>query len=101
MSRLTEIPLKASNQEMDISLGGVIYHLRIKYNEYSGWMLDVMTQSRTPVLSGIPVIHGIDIFEQYRYMGLNGLLIFYCEKPENESEFDEFGRGNRLYFVAR
>ncbi len=99
MMDILEIPLSNKNQEFDIQLGNKTYHLRVAFGEYCGWTLDVMTQSKDEILSGIPLVHGVDIFAQYRYLGFDGSLVFSCEDPALELEFNETGKGNRLYFV--
>lgn len=99
MIEITEIPLKKNNQEMNILLSGTVYHLIIKHNEYCGWVLDVMSQAKTPILTGIPIVYGVDILEQYQYIGINGVLVFYCDDPESEKEQSELGRKNRIYFA--
>lgn len=99
MMDILEIPLSNKNQEFDIQLGNKTYHLRMTFREYCGWVLDVMTQSKEEILSGIPLVHGVDIFGRYRYLGLDGMLFFYCDKPELELELNDIGKGNRLYFM--
>ncbi|MFV8941783.1 phage baseplate plug family protein [Moellerella wisconsensis] len=95
---VSEIPLSNKNQEFDIQLGGKVYHLRVVFREYCGWILDVMTQSKEEVLLGIPIVHGVDIFEQYRYLGFDGSLFFYCEDPTDELSYSQIGHTNKLYF---
>ncbi|MEY0576985.1 phage baseplate plug family protein [Providencia manganoxydans] len=99
MNNVIEIPILNKNQELDIQLGRKNYHLRIKYMEFCGWVLDVMTQAKEEILMGIPLLHGVDIFGQYRYLGLEGSLLFYCEDPSYETDMNEAGKGNRLYFT--
>lgn len=99
MNNAIEIPIFDKSQEMDIQLGIKKYHLRIKYIEFCGWMLDVMTQAREEILMGVPLLHGVDIFGQYRYLGFDGSLLFYCEDPSDEIDMNEIGKGNRLYFI--
>ncbi|WP_248468112.1 phage baseplate plug family protein [Providencia rettgeri] len=96
MMDILEIPLSNKNQEFDIQLGNKTYHLRVTFREYCGWVLDIMTQSKEEIISGIPLVHGVDIFEQYQYLGFNGKLIFHCN--EAESEFYNLGNSNKLYF---
>lgn len=95
MNNIIEIPLQATNQEFDIQLGNKNYHLKTTYREFNGWMLDIQTQSKEDILMGIPLLHGIDIFEQYRYLGLDGRLVYYCDEPENELKL----HGGKLYFM--
>lgn len=98
MVGLSEIPLSNKNQEFDIQLGNKIYHLRVVFREYCGWVLDVMTQSKEEILLGIPLVHGVDIFEQYWYLGFDGSLVFICENIDDELSYDQIGQANKLYF---
>lgn len=98
MVELSEIPLSNKNQEFDIQLGNKIYHLRVVFREYCGWVLDVMTQSKEEILLGIPLVHGVDIFEQYRYLGFDGSLVFVCENIDDELSYEQIGQANKLYF---
>ncbi|MEQ1964657.1 hypothetical protein ABLB69_16125 [Xenorhabdus khoisanae] len=95
-----EIPLQAENQQFDIQLGGINYRIHLQYRDCAGWILDIMHPNSEPIVSGIPLVFGVDILEQHRYLGFNGELIFYGDDPQNETVGEELGRNNRLYFVS-
>ncbi|MTC35812.1 hypothetical protein GKR67_14465 [Providencia alcalifaciens] len=97
--RLIEIPVTSKNQEMDVTLGDKAYHLKLTHNEFCGWMLDVYTISRELMVGGIPLLSGINVLEQYRYLGFNGSLSLICENDEMETSFHELGKGNKLYYL--
>ncbi|WP_416778201.1 phage baseplate plug family protein [Xenorhabdus budapestensis] len=97
---LVEIPLRAENQQFDIQLGGINYRMRLQWRDCAGWVLDVMHPNSEPIVSGIPLVFGVDILEQHRYLGFNGKLVFYCSDPESETNREELGKNNRLYFIT-
>ncbi|MCC8364911.1 hypothetical protein J8V57_01225 [Xenorhabdus sp. PB61.4] len=94
-----EIPLQAENQQFDIQLGGINYRMRLQHRDCAGWILDIMHPNSEPIVSGLPLVFGVDILEQHRYLGFNGSLVFYCYNTQNETDKEELGKNNRLYFV--
>lgn len=71
-----EIPLTAEAQSFDIALAGVTYHMRLYWNAVLHcWVLDILTEDQTPLVLGIPIVTGIDLLAQYRYLGFSGHLI--------------------------
>ncbi|MDE9464416.1 phage baseplate plug family protein [Xenorhabdus bovienii] len=97
---IVEIPLQSENQQFDIQLGGISYRMRLQWRDCAGWILDIMHPNSEPIVMGIPLVFGVDILEQHRYLGFNGSLIFYCDDPKNETNREELGKNNRLYFIS-
>ncbi|WFQ80512.1 hypothetical protein PXH59_05090 [Xenorhabdus sp. SF857] len=96
---IVEIPVLNGNQLFDIQLGGIEYRMRIQYRGIAGWILDIMRPNGEPIVMGIPLVFGVDILERYRYLGFNGNLIFMNHNPKNETNGEELGSSNRLYFI--
>ncbi|MDE9553375.1 hypothetical protein KKJ06_19745 [Xenorhabdus bovienii] len=96
---IIEIPLRAENQQFDIQLGGINYRMQLQWRDCAGWILDIMQGNSEPVVTGIPLVFGVDILEQHRYLGFNGSLVFYGDDPKNETNKVELGKNNRLYFA--
>ncbi|CCW31078.1 conserved hypothetical protein [Xenorhabdus nematophila F1] len=97
---IVEIPLHAKNQRFDIQLGGINYRMQLQWRGCAEWILDIMHPNSEPIVSGLPLVFGVDILEQHRYLGFNGSLIFYCDDLKNETNGEELGRSNRLYFIS-
>lgn len=97
--KIIEIPVTSKNQEMDVALGDKTYHLKLTHNEFGGWMLDIYTTSKELIIGGVPILAGVNILEQYRYLGFNGSLNLICENDEMETNFHELGKGNKLYYM--
>ncbi|MEQ5223665.1 hypothetical protein ABN242_16825 [Providencia alcalifaciens] len=95
---MIEITLTSNNQEFDIQLNKVNYRFKVTYMEFFGWMLDIKTAQGEDILTGVPLVSGVDILQQYQYMGFNGSLFFVCEDMEDELSYEQFGVGNKLYF---
>ncbi|MCP9270143.1 hypothetical protein M5U04_19195 [Xenorhabdus sp. XENO-1] len=96
---IVEIPLQTENQQFDIQLGGINYRMQLQWGGCAGWILDIMHPNSEPIVMGIPLVFGVDILEQYRYLGFSGSLVFYCNNPYKEAAEGDLVNDNRLYFV--
>ncbi|MDE1488577.1 hypothetical protein KKI90_21640 [Xenorhabdus bovienii] len=97
---IVEIPLQSENQQFDIQLGGINYRMQLQWRDCAGWILDIMQANSDPLVTGIPLVFGVDILEQHRYLGFNGSLFFYCDNPQKETDRGDLSSNNRLYFVS-
>ncbi len=71
-----EIPLSPKPQTFAIQLAGVNYQLTLTWNDaLICWVLDVADANNVPIVLGIPVITGLDLLAQYRYLGFGGSLV--------------------------
>lgn len=95
------IPLKPQNQEFDISLAGVSYHLKVIWNSASQcWILDIADSQQEPILSGIPMVTGCDLLEQYGYLNINGAMIVQSTNDVSLVPDDTtLGSTGNLFFV--
>ncbi|MBZ9939130.1 hypothetical protein LB518_22730 [Mesorhizobium sp. BR1-1-16] len=103
MATTYEIPLSAEPQSFTIALGTTEYRLSLQYldTEEGGWMLNIADTSGNVILSGIPLVTGHDLLEQYAYLGLGGAL--YVETDTDVDAvptFDNLGSTGHLYFVV-
>src|SRR5579872_6068692 len=70
------VPMISANQEFDISLAGISYHLKVKWNKFSNaWVLDIQDIQGNNILTGVPMVTGCDLLEQYGYLDLGGAMI--------------------------
>lgn len=52
------------------------FYFFLRYNtEANYWVLDISDQSKEPILNSIPLITGINIFEQYEYLKIGKAYI--------------------------
>jgi hypothetical protein len=96
-----EIPLIAAAQSFATTLVGVTYALKVRWcGPASCWVLDIADGNNAPIISGIPMITGADLLEQYGYLGIGGQLFVQTDNDTDAvPTFDNLGSLGRLYFV--
>lgn len=100
--RAFEIPLSAKAQSFFVSLGGVRYFTTWRYNAESAcWMLSIADSGKTPILSNIPVVTGLDLLAPYRHTGIAGSLIVQTDhNPDAVPTFENFGGDGKVYYIT-
>jgi hypothetical protein len=96
-----EIPTSATDQRFSIPLNGVIYQLTCKWcAPASAWTLDIATDGGEALVSGIPIVTGVDLLEQHRHIGIAGRLVAQTDgdtfAPPTQTNL---GIAGRLYFL--
>ena len=96
------IPLQPLNQKLSIALAGVTYQLTVRWNAASQcWMLDIADDSGDDLLTGIPLVTGCDLLEQFEYVGIGGALVVQSTNdPTLVPNFSSLGSTGFLYFVT-
>jgi hypothetical protein len=96
------VPLLPTPQTLTISLAGVRYQLTVRWNQINkSWVIDIADNSGNPILTGIPMVTGADLLEQFGYLGFGGKLV-----AETSSDlfavptFANLGNDGQLYFVV-
>jgi len=71
------IPLEPTPQRFDIELGGRALTMEVRWNpEIPGWILDIYdADTDAPLILCLPLITGIDMLAQHRYLGLPGSIV--------------------------
>lgn len=98
-----EIPLTADPQTFKITLGKIDYRLTVQYRNAggAGWILDVADEDGNPMVSGIPLVTGVDLLGQCAYLGFGGRLwVQGAADPDDVPTFDDLGVGSKVYWVA-
>lgn len=97
-----EIPLANDPQTLQIPLGGIVYTLTVQFNSIAGsWTLDIADAQRVPIVSGIPMVTGVDLLEQYAYLGIGGRLEVQSDGDVTAvPQFNDLGVTGRLFFVV-
>lgn len=95
------VPLVPANQEFDISLAGVSYHLKVKWNSFSNaWVLDIQDSQKENILTGIPMITGCDLLEQYAYLDIGGAMVVQSSNdPTLVPDYTTLGITGNLFFI--
>ena len=95
-----EIPLTpATNQRFSISLTGTTYGMTVKWSPPSScWVIDIADINGEPLISGIPMITGIDLLQQYEYVGIAASLVVQTDfAPDQVPGFDDLGKTGHLF----
>ena len=98
-----EVPLTADPQTFGITLGGTEYRLTLLYRncDGGGWVLDVADAAGNPMVGGIPLVTGVDLLGQFKYLGFSGsLFVQGSANPDDVPTFDDLGVGSHLFWVT-
>ena len=97
-----EIPLSGMSQTFSIALAGVTYQLTLQWrNAANGWFLDIADSLSNAVVSGIPLVTGLDLLAQYKYLGIGGQLWVMSDgTPANVPTYTNLGTTSHLYFLT-
>lgn len=69
------VPLRAGPQQLAITLSGVVYNLRLRYNERTElWVLDIADADGKSMIRNVPMVTGCNLLEQYHHLGFQGVL---------------------------
>lgn len=102
MTTAFTIPTSSTPQQLSISLGGVKYTLTTKWNVPANcWVLDIADVNNNPIVSGICLVTGVDLLEQYGYLNFGGKLYVQTDHDINAvPTLSNFGTTGHLYFVT-
>lgn len=97
------IPLQPTNQIFTISLAGVQYQLKVKWNDANQtWVLDIADATGSnPIISGIAIVTGVDLLAPYAYLNFGGQLIAQTTNNTNAvPTLANLGSAGLVYFVV-
>lgn len=99
-----EIPLTPQAQTFFVTLAGVQYQFTLQYRNASaggGWVLDIADSSGNKILSGIPLVTGCNLLEQYAYIGFGGELWVQSDLDAGAvPTYENLGISSHVYFVV-
>lgn len=100
MSTFYEIPLSSKPQTFGIVLSGVGYRMTVRWNAVSqNWLLDIADTTDAPLISGIPLVAGANLLEQFEYVDIGGGLYATTDgNLDTPPTFDNLGDLGHLYF---
>ena len=98
-----EIPLTSANQTIRISILNTTYIIRTYYCnvDMGGWVFDISDASGNAILTGVPMVTGANLLEQYAYLGLGfGMFVSTDGDMTAIPTFDNLGTNGHLYVVV-
>ena len=94
-----EIPLTPTPQTFETTLQGQRFRLTVLYR--AGWTLDIADANDVRLISGLPLVPGVDLLAQHRHAGVPGsLYVQGATQPDDLPTFDDLGRGSRVFWVS-
>jgi len=96
------LPVSPSAQSFFVQLVNISYKITIRWNAVAiAWIMDIATQEEVPLVSGIPIVTGVDLLAPYGYLGIGGGLIAITEGNQDAvPTFDNLGKGGDVFFVT-
>jgi hypothetical protein len=97
-----EIPTQPGRpQSQTIELAGVSYSLWIYWDVPAAlWVLDIADETGVAIVSGLPLVTGVDLLEQYAYLNIGGALVVQSDFDWRvPPTFDNLGTLGHLYFI--
>ncbi|WP_343724943.1 phage baseplate plug family protein [Herbaspirillum huttiense] len=102
MSTNYEIPLTAEPQAFSIALAGTTYQFTVRWNAISAaWIIDIADASGAAIVSGIPMVTGVDMLEQFDYLNFGFQLVAQTDNdPDAVPDFAGLGTTGHLYAIV-
>jgi hypothetical protein len=97
-----EIPLLAQAQTLSIKINGVTYKLTVRFNTKSNaWNLDIASAAGKNIVTGIPLVTGADLLDQYKYLNLGGKLVAQTDGSLTAvPTFTNLGSKSHLFLIV-
>lgn len=65
------------------------------------WIVDLLDVNNVPIVTGLPLITGASLLEQFDYLGLGGQLIAQTDNNiDAVPTFDNLGSLGHMYFLV-
>lgn len=102
MSTAYEIPLSAEPQTFVITLAGAARRLTVRWSDLTGlWLLDLASPEGDPILSGLPLLPGVDLLGQHKHLGFGGeLWVQSLSDPNKTPDLESLGTDGLVFFVV-
>lgn len=97
-----EVPLTAANQEFGIYLGNRHFNIVIRWSSaVDAWVIDLSdADTSEPIVNGIVLVTGRNLFAPYEYLGLTDSLIAMNDEDLEPPTYENLGTGGHLYFIT-
>lgn len=103
MATFYEIPLTPDPQRFTVTLSGVDYRMTVQYRDAggAGWVLDIADTTNQSIVSGVPLVTGVDLLGQYRHLGFAGRLwVQGAANPDDVPTYEDLGVASKMYWVT-
>lgn len=92
MPTLAEIPMTPVSQTFQVTLANVPYAMAVTWRDPYGWFLDIATPAGAKLVSGIPLIAGVDLLQSYPQFEFGGEMYVITDgNPTADPTKDNLG----------
>lgn len=97
---VSEIPLSPDNQTFNIDIAGTRWRMSIIWREV-WWVMNLADSSGNGLITGIPLITGVDLLAQHAWLGFNFQLSVACDdSTQIYPGKTDFGIRSHLYVIT-
>lgn len=102
MTTYYEIPLSSQPRTFRIPIASTTYGFTVRWNvQNASWVIDIADASGNPIVSGIPMVTGADLLEQYGYLNFGFQLVAQTDNAPNVvPTFEALGTTSHLYAIT-
>lgn len=102
-AQVYNIPLEVGTpQTFSATIGLIEYRFTLRYLNVQdgGWVIDIADSSGNALISGMPMVTGCNLLEQYGHLGFGGALyVQTTSDPDAAPSFSNLGSDGLLYWV--
>jgi hypothetical protein len=98
-----KLPFVNSNQKFNISLDGKSLSVTCVWNqEIPAWVISIQdANTGDDIITGVSLVTGVNLFEQFYYTGVTGFLIVYTNgNPTEIPTFESLGNESNVYYLT-
>ncbi|KDA93341.1 phage baseplate plug family protein [Pantoea agglomerans] len=97
----SEIPLSPDNQQFTTTINGINYSILTLWRDEAGWVIDLLNSSSIAIVTGIPLVTGANLLEQFGFLRLGFGLVVVCDDPaQGYPTRDDLGLRSHLLAVT-
>lgn len=102
MTTYYEIPLSAKPQKFNITLAGTTYAFTVRWNiPNASWIIDIADSGGSAIVSGVPMVTGVDLLAQYSYLNFGFQLVAQTDNsPDTVPTYGSLGTTSHLYAIV-
>ena len=100
-----EVPLRPTPIIQSMTIHKKTFQIRTQYRDAdeAGWVIDFHDITEDPNLvlfEGAPLVTGLDLLYQYKYLGFDFAMIMLCQKGRSTPTFESLGIEDKLVIVT-
>ena len=97
---VTSNPNQIFTSTIPVDSGSIRFNFFLRYNTESGcWVLDILDSSNNGLVSGINLVTGVNLLEQYSYLKLGSLRLIKVDTSLTDDLPTEYNLGTSFVIV--